>query len=285
MTTRTKLNAVPPILLKDIWQIANVKDYKVHFARWNGVEEPLDAWMSDRSNWVRWQEYRKSKDYFNRRYIVSLMNFYPDGRKAWLFGGVFEILGRHADGYEVELTDEGKPFIGRLKLLSESPPGATRAIRVNFENHYDGRYPLQVTEVLREPYSGQAFPGYENIDLAFAELETLVRNDRPDWKAALENAKGVYLITDTSSRTPRQYVGSAYGEDGIWSRWRNYVETGHGGNAELKDLVEDLDYCRASFRFALLEYLPSRAEDDAVIARETYWKQVLMTREYGLNRN
>ena len=32
---------------------------------------------------------------------------------------------------------------------------------------------------------GRPFPGYEDIDLSFEEIETLVRNCRPDWKAAL----------------------------------------------------------------------------------------------------
>ena len=39
--------------------------------------------------------------------------------------------------------------------------------------------------------SGQIFLGYENIDLPFKELATLIRNDKPDWKSALENVKGV----------------------------------------------------------------------------------------------
>ena len=86
-------------------------------------------------------------------------------------------------------------------------------------------------EILREPYSGRSFPGYEDVDLSFAELETMVRNDRPDWKGALESVKGVYLITDTKAE--KRYVGSAYGDQGVWSRWREYIENGHGGNVEL----------------------------------------------------
>ncbi len=31
------------ILLKEIWVIAKPKDYKVHFARWNGDTRPLAA--------------------------------------------------------------------------------------------------------------------------------------------------------------------------------------------------------------------------------------------------
>ena len=98
--------------------------------------------------------------------------------------------------------------------------------------------------------------------------------------------KGIYLITDTKTR--KRYVGSAYGEFGIWSRWRSYVETGHGGNVELRSLVVNpsLDYCRTYFRFALLEYRPFRVTNDLILAREAFWKQLLLTRgDEGLNRN
>lgn len=141
-------------------------------------------------------------------------------------------------------------------------------------------------EILREPYSGRSFPGYEEIDLSFEELETLVRNDRPDWKAALESVKGVYLITDIT--TGKRYVGSAYGDQGIWSRWCSYVSSGHGGNIELRALAVDpeLEYCRKSFRFALLEHRPKLATDEAIVARASFWKRILLTRgDYGLNRN
>ncbi|MDN5869577.1 MAG: GIY-YIG nuclease family protein [Nitrococcus sp.] len=141
-------------------------------------------------------------------------------------------------------------------------------------------------EILREPYTGRQFPGYEDIDLSFEEQETLVRNDRPDWKAALENTKGVYLISDTG--TGKRYVGSAYGDQGIWSRWCAYVASGHGGNVELRALVSDptLNYCRANFRFALLEHRPSRTPDEIIIARESFWECIPLTHgAQGLNRN
>jgi hypothetical protein len=143
-----------------------------------------------------------------------------------------------------------------------------------------------VHEILREPYSGRPFPGFENIDLSFEELETLVRNNRPDWKAALSSTKGIYLISDVM--TGKRYIGSAYGNQGIWSRWFAYVESGHGDNVELRALVGDttLEYCRKAFRFALLEPRPSPTPDELILAREAFWKRVLFTRGAdGLNRN
>jgi hypothetical protein len=154
---------------------------------------------------------------------------------------------------------------------------------VNFENHYRE---LEVAEILRERYSGRAFPGFENIDVSFEELETVVTHGRPDWKAALSSVKGVYMISDTN--THKRYVGAAYGGEGIWSRWCSYVATGHGGNAELRELLSDpsLEYCRKSFRFALLESRPSLTSDVVILNREGFWKQILLSRgETGLNRN
>ncbi len=170
--------------LSDIWSIAGPSDYKLHFARWNGHSQPLEVWARDKGEWQGWQEYRPARDEFNRPKIFSLIQFYhePD---AWLFGGVFCVLERLSDRYVVTLSDEGGGFIGRLKLRSSY---RDRATRVNFENHYSS---LEVLELLREPYTGRSFPGFEKIDLAFEELETLVRTGRPDWKAALSSVKGI----------------------------------------------------------------------------------------------
>ena len=266
------------LLLKDIWPFKNVLDYKVHFGRRSGEHQPLDLWVGDQPEWKGWQEYRPKRDEFNRPYIFSLMHFYhePD---AWLFGGIFRVSARHEDRYEVELMEIGKSFIGRLKLGSSYRARSTRG---NFEKHHDT---FEVLEILREPYSGQPFPGYESIDLTFSQLETLVRNNRTDWKTALENVHGVYLITDT--KTGKRYVGSAYGEQGIWSRWAEYATSGHGWAAELRELVKpDLDYPRKHFRFAVLEYRAASTPEDVILKRETFWKEALLTRgKYGLNSN
>lgn len=267
------------IRLSDIWPIAAPESYKLHFARWNGENQPLEVWARDKREWQGWQEYRPARDDFNRPLIFSLIQFYhePD---TWLFGGVFRVLQRHQDRYEVERAEEGANFLGRLKLRSSY---RDRATRVKFENHCSS---LEVQEILREPYSGRAFPGFEDIDLSFEELETLVRNSRPDWKAALTSIKGVYLISDVS--TGKRYIGSAYGDQGIWSRWCAYAASGHGGNVELRALVSDptLEYCRKAFRFALLESRPAPTPDEVILAREAFWKRILLTRGIdGLNRN
>ncbi len=275
-----------PIKLQDIWNIENLNDYKVHFARWNGNHHPLDVWLQNSNKWQRWQEHYPGKDHFNRPFIFALMQFYHEV-DSWLFGGVFRVIKLHRDAvdpskvrYQVELAEQGKEFIGRLKIQHQYPKRATRVL---MEKHYES---FKVLEILRESYTGMQFPGYENVDVSFSELEGIIRNERPDWKGALENAKGIYLITDTL--TGGRYIGSAYGEHGLWSRWSNYVDTGDGGNVGLRELIgnEDRAYYREHFRFALLEYRWSMTPDDVILARENHWKAVLLTREAnGLNRN
>lgn len=267
-----------PILLKDIWPMTDLHDYKLHFAVYNGAEQPLDVWVRDPRSWMGWQQTRKKTNWFNRPYIFSVMDFYRE-RGVWLFGGIFRVVARHADRYEVDLTSRGEPFIGRLKLKSDY---GGRWRRVNFENHYES---LEVPEIFREPFSGRDFPGYQSIDLSFAELKNLVARQRPDWRSALSHVKGVYLITDTASG--KRYVGSAYGDDGVWSRWVAYAQSGHGGNKQLRALVgRDLTYPRANFRYTLLEFFPFGTPDAVVIGREGFWKDVLLTRgKFGLNSN
>lgn len=266
-------------MLRDVLRIENLTAHKVHFAKWNQQHEPLDVFTRDRQEWQGWQEYRPQRDEFNRPYIFSLAHFYHEPG-TWLFGGIYEVTNRLADRYQVQLTSTATPFIGRLKLRS---PYKHRQVRVNFEGQYDQ---FEVCEILPEPFAGRPFPGYEDIHLSFDEIAVLVRNNRMDWRAALENVKGVYLITDC--KTGKRYVGSACGDSGIWSRWCAYATTGHGGNVELLRLFQDegIEYFRAHLRYALLEHRDFRTADELILRREEFWKQLLLTRgQQGLNRN
>lgn len=267
------------IYLNQILHIENTKDYKVHFARWNKYQQPLEVFTRDKEEWKQWQEYRPKRDEFNRPHIFSLMQYYHE-IDTWLFGGIYNVKARHETHYEVELSNHYENFIGRLKLFM---PYRERATRVKLEGYYPQ---FQVQEILSREYSGRSFPGYEDIDLPFEELETIVRNQKIDWKTALSNCKGIYLITDVS--TGLRYVGSAYNEGGIWQRWCEYINSGHGGNVELRKLVQDpsLLYCRANFKFSLLEHRSMQTSTESIIRREGFWKSILLSRtHFGLNKN
>ena len=79
------------------------------------------------------------------------------------------------------------------------------------------------------------------------------------------------------------YIGSAYGENMILGRWQSYVKTGYGGNVEFKKL--NFDYIKQNFRYSILDIFKSTVDDQLIIARESWWKSVLLTREFGYNKN
>jgi len=74
---------------------------------------------------------------------------------------------------------------------------------------------ISILEILPRQYTGLPFPGYSKTSLSWAELCSIVTNDRRDWKTALSNIRGIYLITLINGQ---QYIGSAYGDTGIWAR-------------------------------------------------------------------
>ena len=107
------------IFLLQLYPIAQPEQYKLHLASWNGSHQPLDVFVRSRPEWDGWNKWRASRDDFNRPLIFSLIDFYPE-KDRWLFGGVYRVLSRkrinHSPSYEIELIDESRPFIGRMKI-------------------------------------------------------------------------------------------------------------------------------------------------------------------------
>lgn len=132
-----------------------------------------------------------------------------------------------------------------------------------------------------------------DIWLTYRQLSHLRRynNLYPDWQAVLETIDGVYCIRDTHSG--EVYVGTTWGEHGIWGRWTGYGATLHNHNAELEVHMKSLTPEAVSrVRICLLEYWskdPGLTQEEAT-RREALWKEKLGTRRSetggkGLNRN
>ncbi len=256
---------------------------KLHCAKYDGKAHPLDVLAGDWDEWVIWNRYRPERDEFNRQFIFSLAHDRHDPGR-WLFGGIFEVVGRRnipkALSYDLKLREDLMgPFIKRL-MVNFSPRG--RTVRLNMETCLDQ---MNVVAVLEKPYSGEPFPGHDRINHSFDVLAAAVTQDWQDWRGALKHLKGVYVIHD--QKTGKSYVGSASGGDGIWSRLCQYVTSLDGGNKGLRDLVgqKGSDYMKQNLRFALLEIMPMKTADDVVLDRESYWKEVLLSRQFGLNHN
>ncbi|MFK5584159.1 GIY-YIG nuclease family protein [Serinicoccus sp. LYQ131] len=257
--------------------------HKVHFAVWNQIKHPIDVLATNHEEWQEWNSWRSVKNDFNREFIFSMAQDKHDAT-LWLFGGIWEVLERRpeqqAHSYTVALREELMgPFIRRLWVRHKR---SGRNIRQKMESALPA---MTVSSILEEPFNGDPFPGHDRINHSLADLQAVVSQARADWRIALQSMKGVYVIHD--KQTGQRYVGSAYGDTGIWQRWTTYATTLHGGNAGLKAHLEEMgdEYYRTNMRFALLEYWSMRTDDGHILERESYWKDVLHARSLGHNRN
>jgi hypothetical protein len=127
---------------------------------------------------------------------------------------------------------------------------------------------------IRRRREDPAFPGFAKLHYPLSDIE----NVPVAWAEVLRNARGIYLLVHRDSG--RQYVGSASGEGGFFSRWNGYAD-GHGGNLGLKALGA----AASAFDVAILEVTGSETTIEEIFARESLWKEKLGTRVTGLNSN
>lgn len=129
------------------------------------------------------------------------------------------------------------------------------------------------------------FTSYKDVLLSFKELKNLIDTDHVEWRDKLKAVNGIYGISDQSNG--KLYVGSAYGYEGIWGRWKVYAETnGHGNNDMLVELVRNnKDYAWDNLQWFILETFPLDVSDDYAIQRENLYKLKLCTRLFGYNKN
>ncbi len=259
--------------------LSESSSYKVHMAISPKADNnPLHAFF--RGEFKQWQEWQTKKN-FERTYILSFIYYQFN---EWLFAGIYKskssVYHKEDDHYEynTELTEIRNDLIGRLIINFNKP---FRASYLRLENHYDE---FNVSELLKERLSILPFPGYENVNLDYSTLKTIVKNEELSWKTALKNIKGVYLITDKSNG--KLYVGSVYGKEAFWTRWSQYIHSGHGNNAELRQLLLRSGSAHVeNFNFSILEIRSSITEDLEIQKRESHWKKVLLTRQFGYNKN
>ena len=123
------------------------------------------------------------------------------------------------------------------------------------------------------------FEAFDTVSLSLHELKKIINSPEinPTWVTALSSVNGVYLIQDKT--TGKLYVGSAYGDNGIYGRWATYSKNGHGGNKILKEVNPN------NFQFSILEIVSATTTADGVINCENKWKEKLGSRKFGNNEN
>lgn len=128
------------------------------------------------------------------------------------------------------------------------------------------------------------FVGFDRVLLTHHDLQGVIEESRyAAWRTALGAVQGIYLIADTS--TGKLYVGKADGGERILGRWTAYAKDGHGGNTALRELAEVDFHHREHFKFSILRVFGPQATSAEIDEAESYYKQALLTRQYGLNRN
>lgn len=249
---------------------------KLHLATWNGSDDPLHVYLAGKfDDWQRWQGKRN----FEREFVISLIALRRTNR--WLFAGVHASHGsswlpdHSAHYYALHERPACSELNGRLVIAFQRPG---RQSYLNAENWADQ---MLVDSILPERMTIAEFPGYRAVDLTKDELDLIVSQGLESWRTALSNVAGVYLISDTASG--KLYVGSATGEHGIWGRWCQYSATGDGGNVELRALLSDGRERASAFRFSILEIADIHTSRAEILQRESHWKNVLLSRSYGLN--
>ena len=266
----------------------NYSDYKIHFA--TGAYDkmqPYNKFIINQFN--EWQQLQTKKN-FNRPFVISLIYYDKD---IWMYGGIYKVSDFYPKKiikndyilwqYDLSLTNIQSDLIGRLFIKYKKE---FRASYPNLELQCkNGISPkdMAVSYILDKRVSINDFTGFDNVNITYSTLKYIVENNIISWKNALSKVKGIYLIVDTL--TGKQYVGSAYGNDCIWQRWCNYAKNGHGGNIELKNLLKENENYKHNFKYSILEICNMNLGNDYIISRENHWKEILMTRKFGLNDN
>lgn len=245
-----------------------------------------------REGFIEFYQSNQAADILKCAYIVSFLGL--EGNTAQ-FIGVWRVKGRLAT--ENVVVPDGYPYPehyqnpGEYYYALEEVPGfediKERVIMdwgKSTRSWHQWLTKKTVLEILPVGYVA-AFPGYLDFVLSFDELTGIIDNPAANkvWHNMLGAIAGIYLITDKKSG--HQYVGSAYGQNGVLGRWRTYVRTGHGGNKELMALLSENDGYKRNFQFTLLRTLPATLTAKEVISFERLYKRKLGSIAHGLNLN
>ena len=272
----------PPIRLDDI----RVIRHSFNTGEPLGLRGPEDLTEEKVREYTRFQGIspRQFPAEPERHWVVLV----ADGKHRSLLWGTFENHGeilaeRTAEVryFDLRRSDILEPLVNRLVVEWDIPRvWHRRAIRA-------ADMPvLEIADRDKVP-----FPGFDKVLLTFHLLKEMVSDRRyRDWQVALSQVQAVYLITDSSNG--KQYVGKADGAERILQRWTAYAQDGHGGNRALRELAKisigagggKTDHAR-HFLFSILRVFGPSTSPSEVDKAESHYKDALMTRKFGLNRN
>lgn len=285
------------VKLNDLLRIADLSNVKIRLNLSNGSYNAINNYNNNKEGLLIGNFYNsENRKWFNEgEIVIGLAQIDGD---EWLLFDISTITKDHNqlgypdaglyDFYNHEPVKEYENLFGRVIVKFHKD---NAYVTLKAENHIDR---FEVLEVLRDSFGkNNTFPGYKNVSVSYSELKNKLDKSK-EWRNMLKCRKGVYVITDIE--TGKLYIGSAYGEDGIYGRWRTYMvsgfdkaknENGQYPNKKFQELVQEkgIAYIQKNFRYTLLETYTEDMPDEQIIQRENYWKKALRTRKFGYNEN
>ncbi len=144
--------------------------FRFHLAKQSpSGTRPIDVLARSPLEWLGWQAYRGlQKERFVKDKIVSFAHMF--GTK-YLFGGVFDIVGREGEEYKVKHSDKYSEMIGRLVInyFGDNTQGTVFTPSYIISNS-------EISCVYEYKYQGKPFCSYDDIDHGFERLDIIIRN-------------------------------------------------------------------------------------------------------------
>ena len=246
-------------------------------------ESLFDLYLNENSVFLDYQSEQLKKNFEKIDYIVAFIG--EEGATSRFLGvyknnGVIaELVLYNGDAlakFDFQELSGFELLKERIVIEWKSP--------VMWHQYYDNEMPVVRIDRGLSENNIPVFKSFEDVLLDYNQLKRIFETNNAEWKSKLESCNGIYLILD--KKCGKQYVGSTYNRDGIWGRWKQYAETGHGGDKDLKPLLsDDSNYAAKYFQWCILETLPLKILEDQAIDRESLYKRKFGTREFGYNNN
>ena len=272
------------LTFNDLLELEGIDTAKVRLVRHQdrrlGPGRLYEAWRHDRDAFDAYQSVQRKNVFGVGDLIASFV--VTEARKT-VFVGLFEVaevdtcppgsidalIGHDVSGYVRYDLRLGEALLDyQDKVVIDWGPGVRTWVQ---------RAASQAKQVIEIAEQNEPrFPGFREFVRPVDDVPSLPNG----WQQVLRSVKGVYLLVDLDSG--QQYVGSAKGADSLLGRWMNYTDGGDGGDVGLKAAAKS---GRRKYQVSVLEVVDQNTPDDTIEQIEAYWKNKLVSRTFGLNRN
>lgn len=271
----------------DILRVEGIPVEKTKLARHSSTTGigAYRLWKLDRPRFEKYQALQDRYVFDPGSYVASFI--VPPSRET-LFAGLYEVMERidcaegticandgvryaagDAQWHTMRLLPKLSEYIEKLVIDWPNP-------RPTFVHRATVR--KAVLEIRRE-VSQPRFPGFEwfycNVDEVASLPET--------WREVLRSVWGVYVLV--CNTTGKKYVGSAYGDEGLYGRLLDYKNPQDPGHRRL--VPHDREHNQGKgYRCSVLSVISRGVSTSEVVDLERRWKERLRTCDtWGLNYN